>query len=622
MEEAVVQEASYGSWRSPIIAEKIATSVKGYGSVFVDGETIYWLESRPSEGGRSVLVRLEDGGHSVDVTPKEYNVRTRVHEYGGGAFTVDRGIIYFVNFGDQRVYRQEGDSIIPLTKPDARFADFVPTPHGLVAVGEVHGKHVDNFLALIDPKSGDYRVLTEDYDFFSSPAVSLDGRKLAWLSWNHPNMPWDGTELWVADFSAEGLSNLRKVAGGDSESIFQPQWSHDGVLCYVSDKSNWWNLYRLENNQSVPIYPLAAEFGLPQWVFGMATWGFCGDHIIAAYQKEGCWRLVQLPLHGGEVEELPFEAAQISTLRTGKNFVAFVAGFPTDSQKIVKYDLTTHEAHLVGGAVLDPSIDPGYFSAAELISFPSAQGRTAYGFYYAPKNRDYHAPAGESPPLLVKSHGGPTGQCTGAFSWTIQYWTSRGFAVLDVNYGGSTGYGRAYRQLLNNGWGIVDREDCEYGAKYLVSVGLADKYRLAIDGGSAGGYTTLCALTFGNIFRVGASYFGVSDLTALTKDTHKFEARYNDKLVGPYPEAQALYDERSPLHHVDRLNCPVIFFQGAEDKIVPPSQATMMFEALQARGLRTKLVIYEGEQHGFRKAENIRNALEEELKFFLEVFQQ
>lgn len=618
-----MQEASYGNWRSPIIAEKIATSVKGYGSVFVDGETIYWLESRPNEGGRSVLMRLEDNGHSVDVIPKEYNVRTRVHEYGGGAFTVDRGTIYFVNFGDQRVYRKEGDSIIPLTKSDARFADFVPTPHGLVAVGEVHdGKHVDNFLALIDPNSGDHRVLTEHFDFFSSPAISADGRKLAWLSWNHPNMPWDGTELWVADFSAEGLSNLRKVAGGDSESIFQPQWSPDGVLYYVSDKSNWWNLYRLENNQSVPIYPLAAEFGLPQWVFGMATWGFHGDHIIAAYQTEGRWRLIQLPLHGGEAEELPFEAAQISTLRTGKNFVAFAAGFPTDSQKIVKYDLTTHEAHLVGGVVLDPSIDPGYFSEAELISFPSAQGRTAYAFYYAPKNKDYQAPAGESPPLLVKSHGGPTGQCTGAFSWTIQYWTSRGFAVLDVNYGGSTGYGRAYRQLLNNGWGIVDREDCEYGAKYLVSVGLADKNRLAIDGGSAGGYTTLCALTFGNTFKVGASYFGVSDLTALTKDTHKFEARYNDKLVGPYPEAQALYDERSPVHHVDRLNCPVIFFQGTEDKIVPPSQAMMMYEALQARGLRTKLVMYEGEQHGFRKAENIRNALEEELKFFLEVFQQ
>ncbi len=614
-------EASYGSWKSPVTAERIATSVKGYGSVFVDGEVIYWLESRPNEGGRNVLMRWENDHPSTDVTPKEYNVRTKVHEYGGGAFTVDRGVVYFVNFADQRLYKQNGSSVAPLTEPGTRFADLLVTPHGIVAVGETHQEErVDNFLALIDSTTGQHRILAGQHDFFSSPVIHPDGTKLAWLTWDHPNMPWDGSELWVADFSTQGLSNIQKVAGGDSESIFQPKWSSDGVLYYVSDKSNWWNLYRLEGEGVVSIYPLEAEFGLPQWVFGMSTWGFCGDQIIAAYQKDGVWKLVQIPLKGGNAKTLSFEAKLISTLRTGNGFVAFAAGFAADSQKIVKIDLASQHVQLIGGDVLDPGIDPGYFSIGELISYPSADGRVAYAFYYAPRNKDYHAPAGEMPPLLVKSHGGPTGQCTGSFSWVIQYWTSRGFAVLDVNYGGSTGYGREYRQLLNGAWGIVDKEDCEYGAGYLVSEGLADENRLAIDGGSAGGYTTLCALTFGNTFKVGASYYGVSDLTALSLDTHKFEARYNDRLVGPYPEAKLLYDERSPNCHIDKLNCPVIFFQGTEDKIVPPNQAEMMYEALKKRGLLTKLVMYEGEQHGFRKAENIRNALEEELKFFLEAF--
>ena len=623
MDQAVVQEVSYGFWKSPITAEKIATSVKGYGSVFVDQDTIYWLESRPNEGGRNVLVRW-DSGHCCDMTPKGFNVRSKVHEYGGGAYAVDREVVYFVNFADQRIYRQQGESVVPLTSPGMRFADLLVTPHGLVAVAEVHDKkQVENFLVLIDPATGEYRSIATLFDFFSSPAMSRDGTKLAWLSWNHPNMPWDGCELWIGDFSSQGVQNARKVAGGVEESIFQPQWSPEGLLYYVSDKTNWWNLYRLvEDGRSEPVYPLAAEFGLPQWVFGMSTWGFQGHSIVAAYQKEGSWHLVQIPLTGESPRALLFDATLISTLRIGQGFVAFTAGFARDTQKIVRYDLATDGVQFVGGDALDPGVDTGYFTTGEWIAFPSAEGRKAYAVYYRPRNRDFQAPPGEMPPLLVKSHGGPTGQCTRAFSWVIQYWTSRGFAVLDVNYGGSTGFGREYRQLLNGSWGIVDREDCEYGAKHLVSLGLADGNRLAIDGGSAGGFTTLCALTFGDTFNVGASYYGVSDLKALTLDTHKFEAHYNDRLVGPYPEAEALYWERSPANHVDRLDRPVIFFQGTEDKVVPPSQAQRMFEALNARGQPTKLVMYEGEQHGFRKAESIRNALEEELAFFLEVFQK
>ncbi len=618
----MVEEISYGSWKSPITAAKIAAAAKSYSSVFVDGEEIYWLESRPEEAGRNVLVHSDGVCASVDVTPKPYNVRTKVHEYGGGAYTVDRGVVYFVNFSDQRIYQQADSSVVPLTRPGVRFADLLATVHGLVAVAELHlGHRVDNFLALIDPSTGDYKVLAAQFDFFSSPTISPDGAQLAWLSWNHPNMPWDGTELWVGDFSAQGLASERKVAGGDEESIFQPQWSPAGVLCYVSDKSNWWNLYRLEGEQSVPICPMAAEFGVPQWIFGMSTWGFQGEKIVAAYQQAGRWHLLQVPIAGGAPQSLPLEATTlIAGLRTGPGFVSFVAGFPGDTQKIVKYDFATLSEQLLGGDRLDADIGPGYFSTAEPICYASAKGRTAHAFYYAPRNKDFQAPAGQVPPLLVKSHGGPTSQCTGSFAWTIQYWTSRGFAVLDVNYGGSTGYGRSYRQLLNGNWGVVDREDCEYGAKHLVALGLADVNRLAIDGSSAGGYTTLCALTFGDTFKVGASYFGVSDLTALTLDTHKFEARYNDKLIGPYPAARLLYDERSPLCHVDQLHCPVIFFQGSEDKIVPPNQAERMHDALKARGQLTKLVIYEGEQHGFRKAETIRDALEQELDFFLEAF--
>jgi dipeptidyl aminopeptidase/acylaminoacyl peptidase len=414
-------------------------------------------------------------------------------------------------------------------------------------------------------------------------------------------MPWDGTELMVGDFKNGHLTNVKKIVGGKAESIFQPSWSPSNVLHFVSDRTGWWNLY--QNNK--PLFPAEAEFGLPQWVFGMSTYAFAGDKIIAASVKNGRWSLsINLPW------------TYYSQIRANKDFAVFIAGSSLEDKSIYKYDFAKKKSILLAHNV-HPHLDSGYISEGQFLTYPSAKGRKAHAFYYAPKNKDFEAPKGTYPPLLVLTHGGPSAATSHTFDLKIQYWTSRGFAVLDVDYGGSTGYGRAYRDALNGNWGIVDVEDCEAGANYLVHQKKADPKKLAIRGGSAGGYTTLAALTFGKTFTVGASYYGVSDLTALAEETHKFEARYLDTLIGPYPSKKKLYEKRSPLFNVDKLNCPVIFFQGSEDLIVPLNQAEKMYEALKKRHIMTELVVYEGEQHGFRKAPNIRDSLEKELAFYL-----
>jgi dipeptidyl aminopeptidase/acylaminoacyl peptidase len=590
-------DCPYGEWPSPITTELVTHGVKKFGNIVIDGDKVYWEEQRPSEGGKTFIVN-----QAGDVTSKEFSVRTRVHEYGGGAFTVHGGIVYFVNDKDQRIY--VGNK--PLTAEGVRFADLLFTEQGLVAVGE---KGEENFLALINLTSGAYQVLSSGSDFYASPKISPDGKKLAWISWNHPNMPWDGTELWVADLHADGLKNLRSVAGGKTESIFQPEWSPEGVLHYVSDRSGWWNLYKDQEN----LHPLDAEFGMPQWTFGMSTYGFVGNQILCTYQKQGRWHLAY------NFKELSLPGSFYTQIRTGKDFAAFILGSPTEARSVVRLNLKTLALETLARNE-KPPVDPGYFSIAQPISFPSKKGRTAYGLYYPPKNKDCRAPKGELPPLIVKAHGGPTACANAVFDLSIQYWTSRGFAVLDVNYGGSTGYGRAYRELLKGNWGVVDIEDCEHGAKYLVEKGLVDPKKLAISGGSAGGYTTLCALTFGKTFTVGASYYGICDLIALAEETHKFEKHDHENLIASYPEHKDLYISRSPLYFPEKLNCPVIFFQGLEDKIVLPNQSEMMYEALKKRGILTELITYPGEQHGFRKAENIRDSLERELAFYLLVF--
>ena len=628
--------APYGSWKSPITSESIVAEAVGFGGIALDGGDIYWLESRPSEGGRRVIVRRGPDGETTDVTPRPYNVRTRVHEYGEGDFTVAGGVVYFTNFEDQRLYRQElGGEPEPLT-PEAdpvgglRYADFVVDTdrNRLISVLEDHtggGQEPVNTLAAVLLESGAPLVLASGSDFYAAPRLSPDGRRLAWLSWNHPKMPWDGVELWVAPVAADGaLGAAELVAGGPAESICQPMWSPDGRLYFVSDRTNWWNLYRRGDGGEVePVTgPLELEFGKPHWVFGAATYGFASaGRVICAANDRGTWGLYSLDTASGRLESLglPYTEMARADLKVDASQVVFSAGSPTRPLSVLRLDLADNSVEGLRRASAT-SVDQGYMSEPQAIEFPTENGLTAHAFYYPPGNVDYAAPAGEKPPLLVKSHGGPTAAASQALSLSIQYWTSRGIAVLDVNYGGSTGFGREYRDRLKGRWGIVDVDDCVNGARYLVERGEVDGDRLAIDGGSAGGYTTLAALAFRDVFRAGASLYGVSDLAALALDTHKFESRYLDSLVGPYPERQDLYLERSPIHHTEGLSCPLILFQGLEDRIVPPSQAELMFEAVRAKGLPCAYIPFDGEQHGFRRAENIRRALDGELYFYSRVF--
>jgi len=468
---------------------------------------------------------------------------------------------------------------------------------------------------------GPQQILVSGSDFYAAPRISPDGRFLAWLSWNHPNMPWDRTELWLAEIAPDGsLGNSQQLAGGVSESILQPEWSGDGRLYFVSDRSNWWNLYRWSGQACETLCPMEAEFGSPLWVFGLSNYAFdTVDRLICTYSQEGVSYLASLDTRSRQLNPISLPYTEIAGLQAHDGRVVFQASSATEPAAIVQLTLASGQLEVLRRASSFP-LDPDNFSVPQAIKFPTEHGLNAYGFFYQPTNKNYTAPAHQRPPLLVKSHGGPTAATSTAFNLKIQYWTSRGFAVLDVNYGGSTGYGREYRDRLKGQWGIVDVDDCVNGARYLVASDLVDGDRLVIAGGSAGGFTTLSALTFRDVFKAGASYYGVSDLEALATDTHKFEARYLDSLIGPYPERKDLYVERSPIHFSDRLNCPVIFFQGDQDQIVPPNQAEMMVNALRQKGLPVAYVLYEGEQHGFRKAENIKRTLDGEFYFYAQVF--
>ena len=625
--------APFGSWKSPITSDLIVSGSIGLGQIAIDGDDIYWIESRPSEKGRAVIIRYGRNGELSEVTPHPYNARTRVHEYGGGSFIVHRGSVFFSNFTDQRIYRvEEGEEPVPVTREgDFRYADgVIDYRHNrIVCVREDHSNHslnpaveaVNTIAGISLDGSGEVKILAEGCDFYSSPRLSPDGRHLAFLTWNHPNMPWDGSDLWVAEIDVAGdFKNIEHIAGGERESIFQPEWSPDGILYFVSDRNNWWNLYRRRDGRVEPLCEMEAEFGLPQWVFGLSTYAFeSEDRIICTYTQNGFSHLAMLDTSTGKIEEIETEFSRIEGVCARGKQVAFIAGCPADPTSIVSFntgDRTINKLRLSN----ELKIDPGYISVPQPVEFPTENGLTAHAFFYPAVNRDFNAPAGEKSPLLVMIHGGPTSEASPVFRLGIQYWTSRGIAVLDVNYGGSTGYGRSYRERLKGEWGVVDVDDCVNGARYLVRQGLVDGDRLAITGGSAGGYTTLCALTFRNLFKAGASHYGVSDLAALEVDTHKFESRYTHSLVAPYPERADLYRERSPINHTDRLSAPVIFFQGLDDKVVPPNQAEMMVDALRAKKLPVAYVAFEGEQHGFRQAANIKRALDGEFYFYSRVF--
>jgi len=619
----------YGSWESPITSDLIVAGTIAVGQPLIDGDDLYWLEMRPLEGGRSVIVKRDVEGRIADVTPPGFNARTRVHEYGGGDYVACDGAVYFSNFSDQQIYVQRnGGPPEPLTTiPNMRYADAIVDEQRqrLICIREDHtaaGREAVNTLVSINFADGAADVLVSGNDFYSSPRLSPDGNRLAWLTWNHPNMPWDETELWVANIKDDGsLDHPDRIAGGNQESIFQPQWSPRGELYFVSDRTGWWNLCRLnEANVVEPVVEMEAEFGMPQWGFGMSTFAFeSAERVVCSYVEKGIWRVGIIDTRTRKLERIESPYTDITYVRAAPGYAVMRAGSPSEPLSIVRLNLKTRRFEVLRRSN-NIEIAEGYLSQPETVEFPTEAGLTAYGFFYRPTNANYRAPDSEHPPLLVLSHGGPTAASTTVKSFGIQYWTSRGIGVLNVNYGGSTGFGRAYRDRLRAQWGIVDVDDCVSGARYLVARGEADPDRLMISGGSAGGYTTLCALTFRDAFKAGASHYGVSDAEALAKDTHKFESRYLDRLFGPYPEAREIYYARSPINFSDRLSCPVIFFQGLEDKVVPPSQAETMVAALQAKGIPVAYIEFAGEQHGFRQAQNIKRALDGEFYFYAKIF--
>jgi dipeptidyl aminopeptidase/acylaminoacyl peptidase len=642
------QTAPYGSWSSPITSDLIVASTIGLGGIQLDGSDVYWLESRPQENGRSVIVRRAGDGSSVDVTPPVagetiFNVRTRVHEYGGGSYLVSGGVVYFCNDADQRLYRHEpGGTPVAITPEPARprglrYADGVLDARRgrMIWVREDHTtaapEPVNTLVEIPLDGSHPQRVFQEGRDFYAAPRLSPDGSRLAWLEWSHPNMPWIGCELWVGEFAPDGsVGDKLLVAGGDDESIFQPEWSPNGTLYFVSDRAQpsldgrWWNLFRvrgdaLDNSVRIePVYPLAAEFGRAQWVFRLSTFAFTSARqLVCSYVQGGVHRVSTVDLASLQARPVPTEYEDISFVRATADQVYFAGGSPTTPTAVVELHLPSGRAKILKlSTTQDVEAYRKYLSVPEPVTFETDNRQQAHGLFYPPQNGDFAVLAGELPPLLVHCHGGPTAAASPTLSWGTQYWTSRGFAVLDVNYGGSTGYGREYRLRLQGSWGIVDVADSVNGARYLAATGRVDPERWAISGASAGGYTTLAALTFRKEFKTGASYYGVSDLEALAKDTHKFESRYLDGLIGPYPQRRDLYMTRSPIHSARLLTVPVAFFQGAEDRVVPPQQAEEMVDALRQRRIPFLYLLFDGEQHGFRRAENIKRALDAELYFY------
>jgi len=640
MSERTPATVPYGSWRSPITSDLIVGETIGLGAILVDGGDLYWIEARPGEGGRNVLVRRSGDGqgrdnHGRDITPAPFNVRTRVHEYGGGAVTIGGGIIYFSNFADQRLYRQTGggapEAVTPAAEPGTsswRYADGrIDARRGRwIGVREEHTADgsVLNTLVAVEPQAGNPgRVLAQGWDFCAAPRMSPDGAWLAWLSWNHPNMPWVGTELWLARIADDGsLGEPKRVAGGLQESICQPEWAPDGALIFVSDRTGWWNLYRCDaggDGAIAALCPRQAEFGRAHWVFGQSSYAFLEpDRLACAYTEAGRSRLAMLDLARGALAPVDLPYTDYGSLKALGERVVCIAGSPADPPVVISIDARTGATEILrrSTTLAEDGEFRRYIAAPRHLEFPTEAGLTAFANYYPAANPDFAAPAGERPPLLVKCHGGPTASASSVLDLRTQYWTSRGIAVLDVDYGGSTGYGRAYRGRLEGAWGVVDVDDCVNAARHVAATGLADGERAVITGGSAGGYTVLAALTRGGAFKGGASYYGVSDVAALARDTHKFESRYLDWLIGPYPERADLYRERSPITHAERLNCPIIFFQGDEDRIVPPNQTEMMVDALRRRGVPVGYLLFAGEQHGFRRADNIKRALDAELYFY------
>jgi dipeptidyl aminopeptidase/acylaminoacyl peptidase len=615
--------APYGSWSSPLGAARIAAGARRIAAPRFWRGAPCWLESRPEEGGRVALIGWRDGA-ARELSPSGADVRTRVHEYGGGELGALGDELVYADLGRPGIQRL-GGAPVPATLAGARYADFAGSPDGrfLLAVEEEHrdgAREPANRLVAFDLARARRLVVVDGFDFVSSPRFAPGGSRAACLAWRHPSLPWLGTELLVVPWGADGPRGApQRVAGGANESLFQPEFAPDGALVVVSDRSGWWNLHRVgEEGALCALHARAAEFGAPQWALGMSCWDFVSAReVLCTFAENGSQRLARLGLDDGRLDVLALPYAEFEGVRVDRasGRAVFAAAGPRSAAALCVLELASGRCRELAHA-FDEVLEPDALSAPEAISFASAEGRDAHAFLYRPRNPRFTGPAGERPPLVVRSHGGPTSAATASLRLGHQFWTSRGFALADVNYGGSAGWGRAYRERLHERWGVVDVEDCAHAARFAAREGLADPARLLASGGSAGGYTTLCLLTFRSEFAAGASHYGIGDLEALAESTHKFEAHYTDWLVGPWPAARQRYRERSPLHHAARLARPVIFFQGLEDRVVPPTQTEAMAAALAARGVPHAAVVFAGEGHGFRRAENVRRALEAELWFY------
>jgi dipeptidyl aminopeptidase/acylaminoacyl peptidase len=627
------KEAPYGSWESPFPIDLLTRGTVTLGEIQRDGGARHWLEGRPAERGRQVLIRRSADGRDVRLSPEGFNVRSRVHEYGGGAYAVDRELVVVSDFATGRLHRVVAPELLePITPERAwRFADLSMDRdrNRILAIREDHdpatlARHceAENAVVAIDLTSGEVTVLADGSDFFAAPRLSPDGRRLCWLRWDHPNLPWDGTELVVADLDDDGRPGTsRVVAGSPADWIAQPRWSPQGVLHFAAEPDGWMNLFRLDGDDPVERVtpPIEAEFAYPDWVFGIANYAFAGDgSIVATGRSRGGDRLYRID-RGGSIVQVDVPWTEIGYLAVDGGTAIFRAASPAEPWSIFELDLETGARRILRRST-SAEFDPEDVSISRLVEFPTSGDRTAFGLYYEPHSRRFRGPAGHRPPLMVTSHGGPTAQASSGFSVLAQLFTSRGFAVLDVDYGGSTGHGRDYRKRLEGEWGIVDLGDCVAGASWLAAEGLVDGEQLAIRGGSASGYTTLCAVTFRDVFSAGTSYFGIGDLETFAKQTHKFESRYLDRMIGPYPERKDRYHDRSPLNFTERISCPVLILQGAEDRIVPPAQAEQIVGALWEKQLPHAYLLFPGEDHGFRAAANIIRSFEAELSFYAQVF--
>ena len=624
--------APYGAWGSPFPISLLTSGVVALSEIRARGGVRWWLEGRPDERGRQVLVRRDANGTVSRLSPEGFNVRSRVHEYGGAAYLVEDGLVIVSDFSTGRLNRVVGPGELePLTPERAwRYADMIldRSHDRLIAIREDHEtatleRHgeAENAIVAIDLASGEVSVLVDGADFYAAPRLSPDGSNLAWLEWRHPNMPWDGTTLRLAAVAGDGsIGDAETVAGSQSDWISQPRWSPDGVLHFAAEPGDWMNLFRFVAGRVEAVTDREAEFVYPDWQFGFSTYGFVADGSIAAVARSGGRdRLYRIGPEPGAIREIEVPFTEMSSIVVDGDRVVLRAAAPDKAAAIVELDPATGSWTALRQAMQTP-LPAADTAIPRAVEFPTTGGQSAYGQFYPPTNRSFRGPAGDLPPLIVTSHGGPTASAYTGLTVLAQLFASRGFAVLDVDYGGSTGYGKTYRKRLEGQWGVVDLDDCVNGARWLADQGLVDGEHLAIRGGSASGYTTLCAVTFRDVFKAGTSYFGIADLETFRAETHKFESHYDQTLVGKWPEAKQLYHDRSPINFVDRISCPVLVLQGAEDRVVPPSQAEEIVDALWEKHLPHAYLLFPGEDHGFRAAENIIRSFEAELSFYGQIF--